>query len=115
MITADIPNQDQPFEGQAAGLFARPWYRFFGILGRSKPLSYRPVASGFAVLVAGTVTVQSGFANSANVIQLTRNVTGGTVGHLSVGAIVAGTSFVINSTSATETSSIGWTIFQPIT
>lgn len=114
MITS-IPQQTQPFaDGGSPGIFARPWYRFFGLLERSKSVAYRPVDSGFAVLVAGAVTVDSTYADSSNGIQLTRNITGGTVGHLSVGTITDGESFVIDSSSATDTSTIFWTIFTPI-
>lgn len=70
------------------------------------------VASGTAVLVAGTVTVATTAILATDVVQLTRQVTGGTVGHLTVGTIVAGTSFVINSSSGTDTSTVGWTIVR---
>lgn len=68
---------------------------------------------GQAVLVAGTKTVSTTAVTASSRIQLTRGITGGTVGHLSVGTITAGTSFVINSTSATETSTINWLIIEP--
>jgi len=38
----------------------------------------------------------------------------GTHGHLSIGTIVAGTSFVINSSSNTDTSAIGCGIFEHV-
>lgn len=66
--------------------------------------------NGRAVLVAGTVTVTTAEVRAGDNITLTRVVTGGTVGHLSVGTIVAGTSFVIDSSSATDTSTIYWEI-----
>jgi len=65
--------------------------------------------SGTAVLVAGTVTVNTAEVTDSN-IRLTRILVGGTLGHLSVGTITAGTSFVINSSSATDTSTILWEI-----
>ena len=37
---------------------------------------------------------------------------GGTVGELTVGTITAGTSFVINSASATDTSTVGYLIIN---
>ncbi|MDE2101025.1 MAG: hypothetical protein KGL39_27510 [Patescibacteria group bacterium] len=70
-------------------------------------------AAGTATLVAGTVTVSNSAAcaiGSTCHYQLTHCVAGGTVGTLSVGTITAGTSFVINSSSATDTSQICWQI-----
>ena len=65
---------------------------------------------GRAVLVAGTVTVNTAEVFASDNIHLTQVVTGGTPGHLSVGTIVAGTSFVINSSSGTDTSTVFWEI-----
>lgn len=111
-MIAEIPNQNQPvLDGS---FFQRPWYRFLGLISRSKPVGYRPVASGFATLVAGTVTVQTKAYVTGNGIQLTRNVTGGMVGNLTVGAVVDGVSFAINSTNAAETSTVFWTVYAPI-
>lgn len=67
-------------------------------------------SEGTAVLAAGTATVSTTEVQASDRIHLTRTVTGGTVGHLSVGTITAGTSFVINSSSATDTSTIFWEI-----
>ena len=67
---------------------------------------------GTAVLAAGTVTVNSDIIPAGAKVTLTRQVAGGTVGHLSVGTITAGTSFAINSSSATDTSTIFWKIEQ---
>lgn len=69
-----------------------------------------PLAEGRAVLVAGTVTVSTPAASSTNVFILTNCVTGGTAGLLSVGTVTAGTSFVINSASATDTSTVCWMV-----
>jgi len=66
--------------------------------------------NGTVALVAGTATVSSNIVPSGATISLTRQVTGGTVGHLTVGTITAGTSFVIDSSSATDTSTIFWKI-----
>ncbi|HEX9239209.1 MAG TPA: right-handed parallel beta-helix repeat-containing protein [Candidatus Bathyarchaeia archaeon] len=68
------------------------------------------VTQGRAVLVGGTVTVSTAEVLAADNIHLTRVVTGGTVGHLSIGTIVAGTSFVISSSSGTDTSTVFWEI-----
>lgn len=65
---------------------------------------------GLAVLVAGTVTVTTAQVVAGDNIQLTAVVAGGTQGILSVGTITAGVSFVINSTSGTDTSTIFWEI-----
>jgi hypothetical protein len=63
---------------------------------------------GSATLVGGTVTVTSEWATATSRILLSRQGTGGTLGHLSVGTRSAG-SFVINSSGA-ETSTIHWEI-----
>lgn len=68
---------------------------------------------GTAVLVTGTVTVANTSVTASSRIAHWRQVTGGTLGHLSVGTITAGTSFVINSSSATDTSTVGFEIFEP--
>ena len=70
------------------------------------------IDSGTAVLVAGTVTVANTKVLSTDVIHLTRQVTGGVVGHLTVGAIVDNTSFVIDCAVNTDTSTVGWTIVR---
>jgi hypothetical protein len=66
--------------------------------------------AGRATLVGGTVTVSTTAVETTDIIQLTRCVTGGTEGHLSVGTVTADTSFIINSSSGTDTSTICWTI-----
>lgn len=68
---------------------------------------------GQAVLVGGTVTVSNTKVTANTRIFLTRQVAGGTLGHLSVGTVVAATSFVINSSSATDTSTINWLLIEP--
>lgn len=67
---------------------------------------------GTAVLVAGTVTVSTTAVTANSIIMLTCQLVGGTVGVLSKGTVVAGTSFVINSSIATDTSTIGWIIIN---
>jgi parallel beta-helix repeat protein len=66
--------------------------------------------SGKATLVAGMVKVDTSEVTPSDDISLTRSIAGGSFGHLSVGPIVAGTSFVINSSSSTDTSTIFWEI-----
>lgn len=65
---------------------------------------------GQATLVGGTVTVNTTAVTAASLIFVTVATPGGTQGNLSIGTIVAGTSFVINSTSGTETSVVNWWI-----
>lgn len=65
-------------------------------------------ASGKATLVAGTVTVSNASVASGSIIQLTCGSVGGVPGLLSVGTVIASTSFVINSSSDTDTSIINW-------
>lgn len=68
---------------------------------------------GTAVLVAGTVTVTHSFVTAASRIVIWRQVAGGTLGNLSVGTITAGTSFVINSDNAADTSTVGYIVIEP--
>lgn len=67
---------------------------------------------GIASLAAGTVTVATTEIKSGMKIYVSVNVPGGTQGFLSApsSSIVDSTSFVINSTSATETSIVNWLI-----
>lgn len=80
--------------------------RAAGIVGNSAP----DILSGRAVLVGGTVTINTSQVEANDNIALTRVVTGGTVGHLTLGTVTVGTSFVINSSSASDTSTIFWEI-----
>ncbi|MFJ2567869.1 glycosyl hydrolase family 28-related protein [Streptomyces sp. NPDC087568] len=68
---------------------------------------------GTAVLVAGTVTVNTTAITANSVVQLTIQTPGGTVGSVYVNARVAGTSVTIKSTSASDTSTVGWRILDP--
>lgn len=70
------------------------------------------VAFGSTALVAGTKTVTTPLVKTGDRIFLSRLVSGGTVKNLSVGAITDATSFVINSDSATETSTVAWLIVR---
>lgn len=69
--------------------------------------------SGTAVLVAGTVTVANTGVTAVSRIQLTSQLDGGTLGFLRVSARTAGTSFVITSSSATDTSTVAYLIVEP--
>ncbi|MFF3190565.1 glycosyl hydrolase family 28-related protein [Streptomyces misionensis] len=68
---------------------------------------------GTATLVGGTVTVNTTAIAAASVVQLTIQTPGGTVGSVYVNARTPGTSFVIKSTSASDTSTVGWRIVDP--
>lgn len=65
---------------------------------------------GTAVLVGGTVTVTNTSVTANTAIFLGRKVTGGTTGALYVSLITAGTSFVITSTNAADTSTVAYQI-----
>jgi hypothetical protein len=66
--------------------------------------------AGTATLVAGTVTVSTTAVTASSIILISRNAAGGTVGDLRLGTITAGVSFVINSASGTDTSTVNWLI-----
>jgi hypothetical protein len=70
--------------------------------------------AGIATLSTGSVTVNTNKVATNSVIFLTRNTPSGTLGELSVpsASIVDGVSFTINSSSATETSTVNWFIIN---
>lgn len=68
---------------------------------------------GVATLSGGTVTVSNTSVTASTRIFTSRQTTGGTLGHLSIGTVVASTSFVINSSSATDTSTVAWLLIEP--
>lgn len=68
---------------------------------------------GVATLVAGTVTVANTSVTASTRIFVSRQASGGTLGHLSIGTVTAATSFVINSSSATDTSTVAWLLIEP--
>lgn len=72
------------------------------------------VSIGTATLVAGTKTVTTTAVKTGAKIFLSVNTPGGTQGFLSAPAasITNGVSFVINSTSATDTSTVNWWIIN---
>ncbi|MDE2101607.1 MAG: hypothetical protein KGL39_30455 [Patescibacteria group bacterium] len=82
--------------------------------GNVSTVSTSTATSGQIALVGGTVTVSTAGAvalGGTKNYYLTHCTASGTIGILSVGTITAGTSFVINSTSATDTSTVCWSIF----
>ena len=68
------------------------------------------VLRGTAQLSGGTVTVSSAEIRAGDTVRIYRQVTGGTLGNLSLGTINAATSFVINSSGGSDTSYVGWEI-----
>lgn len=60
--------------------------------------------AGTTTLVAGTKTINDAHITATSVISLHRQAAGGTLGNLSVGTLTAGTSFIINSDNAADTS-----------
>ena len=68
---------------------------------------------GLATLVGGTVTGSNTTVTANTRIFTSRQTAGGTLGHLSIGTVVANTSFVINSSSATDTSVVAWLLIEP--
>lgn len=63
-------------------------------------------------MTAGTITISTTAVTASSRIFLTHATVGGTVGVLSVGTVTAGTSFVINSSSNTDTSTVNWLIIN---
>lgn len=69
---------------------------------------------GTAVLVAGTLTVANTSVTANSRIFLTSQVDGGTPGFLRVTTKTVGTSFVITSSNAADTSTVAWHIVESI-
>ncbi len=63
---------------------------------------------GSATLAAGTKTVTNANVTSSSIITLSNCGVGGTAGILSLGTVTPGTSFVINSSNAADTSKVCW-------
>lgn len=63
-------------------------------------------------MTAGSITISTTAVTASSIIMLTHSVVAGTVGVLSVGTITAATSFVINSSSASDTSTVNWWIIN---
>jgi hypothetical protein len=65
-----------------------------------------------AAMIAGTITVANTSVTAASKIFLTNGGAAGTIGTLSVGTIVPGTSFVINSSNVLDTSVVNYLIIN---
>ncbi|MFD4547275.1 glycosyl hydrolase family 28-related protein [Streptomyces sp. NPDC058466] len=68
---------------------------------------------GTAVLVGGTKAVATTAVTATSRIYVTSNADGGTPGWLRVSTRTAGTSFTIQSSSASDTSTVAWMIVEP--
>lgn len=68
---------------------------------------------GVATLTAGAATVATTAVTATSRIQLTSQADGGTPGWLRVDTRTAGTSFHIQSSSASDTSTVAWVILEP--
>lgn len=68
---------------------------------------------GTATLVAGQAVVSNTSVTSTSRIFLTSQADGGTPGFLRVSTRTAGTSFTIQSSSASDTSTVAYEIFEP--
>lgn len=79
-------------------------------LGDERALRY--VKSGTATLVSGTVTVADTAVTANTEITLVHKTKGGTTGALFISAKTAATSFVISSTSSTDTSIVEYFILK---
>jgi hypothetical protein len=66
-----------------------------------------------AAMTAGTITVTDPLVTANTIIQLTGQNTGGTGGALRVSTRTPGTSWVITSSSGTDTGTVGWVAFEP--
>jgi len=84
----------------------------FGTLGGGIQIkSGTNARMGVATLAAGTVTVTNNSVTANTRIFLSRETTGGTVGHLS-STRSNGVSFTINSSSGTDTSTVAWLLIE---
>lgn len=89
----------------------------FELTGAGKGINLKTTGGaarmGTAVLVAGTVTVATTAVTAVSVIMLSTQVPGGTPSALRVASRIAGTSFVVTSLLAGDTSTIAYIIFEP--
>jgi len=67
---------------------------------------------GVATLIGGTIAVANTSVTANTRVFVSRSTTGGTEGHLSTTQI-ASTSFTVNSSSGTDTSTVVWFLIEP--
>lgn len=79
---------------------------------RHNRLTTDPI-DGVAGLASGTVTVSTSGIEDGDIVRLTRLTPGSAQGHLSLGAITDGTSFVINSSNGSDNGTVRWEIEKP--
>lgn len=78
-------------------------------------LNASPIGMGTSgALVAGTLAVADPRVGPNTEVFFALNTVGGTVGYPRVSAKTAGTGFTITSTSATDTSTYDYILFNPI-
>ena len=75
---------------------------------------YNQQAVGVATLSGGTVTVTTNVVTTSSKILLTRQTSGSSPGHLSIGTKTAYTSFVINSTDPADDAEVFYLILNPV-
>ena len=68
---------------------------------------------GVATLVGGTKTISNAKITASSRVFLSCQVVGGVQGMLSLGTVVAATSFDINSSNVADTSVVAWMIVEP--
>ncbi len=98
------------------GRFPLAWLAWFRALWQrvNEPWKFNPNYAGEATLLAGTISVSSLVIRATSKVTLTAQTNTGTPGFLSLGTIVPGSSFVINSTSATDTRTVFWQIWESL-
>jgi selenophosphate synthase len=67
---------------------------------------------GIATLTAGSVSVTASSVTAGSVVLVSRMSPAGTLGHLSVPALSAGSGFTIASSSGTDASTVGWLVLS---
>jgi len=91
---------------------SQPYGSVLTLIGANGECEWQSVLRGTATLSSGTVTVSTASIHTGYKIYVSVDTPSGTQGFLSAptGSIVDGTSFVINSTSATDDSTVNWWI-----
>lgn len=98
--------------GTAAAKLAGVWVSVLRVDELQVDTTGADAIAGTATLVAGTVTVNTSKVRTGSLIHLT-GVGTANAGHLTIGAIVNNTSFVITSTSGTDVRVVHWSIRNP--
>lgn len=113
--TGGVGPRDTRLERISAGVLGTEGDFQFTIAGGGLRIAEGANATmGASTLVAGTVTVNNTLITANTRIFLTGQNSSGTHGELTVSARVAGTSFTITSSSATDTRSVAWLLIEPV-